>query len=377
MEREKMEHVEHCIAVAARGGMIVMVDDEDRENEGDLVIPADQCTPAVVNFMCKYGRGLICLAMESQRVDELALPMMVPTAPGHMGTAFTVSIEARRGVSTGISAADRAHTIRVAVDPSTGPEDLVSPGHVFPLRAKDGGVLVRAGHTEGSVDLARLAGRIPAGVICEIMRDDGDMARMDDLRVFAKEHDLPILAIADLIEYRLRTERLIEEVARGSFTSEALGLRGGWELRRFRGHVDPRTLYLAFTHGDVTTGEPVLVRAQRASLVEDVFGGPHGDAGGRLRAAFRQIERAGRGVVLYVVGDDLVDAAAREGAASDPQEQRPGGLREFGLGAQVLHLLGVRRLMVMTNQPRKIVGLEGFGLEVVSSVPLIDDRATH
>ncbi|HEY8374853.1 MAG TPA: 3,4-dihydroxy-2-butanone-4-phosphate synthase [Nannocystis sp.] len=379
------EHVERCIEVIRRGGMIVLVDDKDRENEGDLVFAAEHCTPEKINFMCRYGRGLICLALTAERVAELRLPMMVPTDPGHMGTAFTVSIEARTGVTTGISAADRAHTIRVASDERYGPQDIVSPGHIFPLRAQPGGVLVRSGHTEGSVDLARLAGLRPAGVICEIMRDDGEMARMDDLEVFAREHDLPILTIADLIGYRLKRETLIEEVARVPLVSPILGIGAadGWTMHTFRSTVEPVSYYVALCKGELQQREEgddaVLLRAQRAQVLEDVFGvalGPEGGAASRMRASLRQIDRAGRGVFLYVLGhrwpsDPLLAPKVPEPApALKPAEA---GFREFGLGAQALRSLGIHRIRVITNNPRKIVGLSGFGIATVGVEPLQED----
>ncbi len=377
------EHVERCIEVIRRGGMIVLVDDKDRENEGDLVIAAEHVTPEQVNFMCRFGRGLICLALTPERVRELRLPMMVPTDPGHMGTAFTVSIEARMGVTTGISAADRAQTIRVACDERYGPHDIVSPGHVFPLRAQGGGVLVRSGHTEGSVDLARLAGLRPAGVICEIMRDDGEMARMDDLEAFARRHELPILTIADLIGYRLQRETLIEEVARRPLVSSILGIgaKDGWTMHTFRSTVEPASYYVALCKGDLRQedegDDAVLLRAQRAQVLEDVFGVTGDGAACRMRASIRQIDRAGRGVFLYVLGhrwpsDPLLSPHAQEPApALKPAEA---GFREFGLGAQALRQLGVRRIRVITNNPRKIVGLTGFGIETVGAVPLEGER---
>jgi 3,4-dihydroxy 2-butanone 4-phosphate synthase/GTP cyclohydrolase II len=304
-----------------------------------------------------------------------------------MGTAFTVSIEARRGVTTGISAADRAETIRVASDPAFGAEDIVSPGHIFPLRAQPGGVLVRSGHTEGSIDIAKLAGCSAAGVICEIMRDDGEMARMDDLEVFAARHDLPILTIADLIRYRLQRETLIEELPHTPLQPSALGLpdASGWSVRTFRSKVEPLVYYLAFCKGDVTPhgrlqgggddDQAVLLRAQRAQVLDDVFGIGGTGSGQRLRAAFRQIERAGRGVFLYVVGSPMDDVGrALKDAAAPPLvrglKPAESGFRQFGLGAQVLRELGLRRIRVITDNPRKIIGVSGFGIEVVGSTPL-------
>ncbi len=378
MSEGQFTQVEDALAVIASGGMIVLVDDKDRENEGDLVIAAEHCKPEHVNFMCRFGRGLICLALTPERVEQLRLPMMVPTDPGHMGTAFTVSIEARRGVTTGISAADRAETIRVAVAEDTTPRDLVSPGHVFPLRAQAGGVLVRSGHTEGAVDLARLAGLKPAGVICEIMRDDGEMARMDDLVVFAQRHELPILTIADLIEYRLGRERLVDEIAHAPLASAALGLTeaSGWIVRTFRSKVEPVVYYMAMIKGDIGGDEPVLVRAQRAQVLGDVFGFGQ-DSGRSLRGALRQIDRAGRGVFLYVIGEATqdVDRLFRKEPAPTGLGLKPAeaGFRQFGLGAQVLKNLGLRRIRVITNNPRKIIGLEGYGIAVEGTVPLQEE----
>lgn len=375
MNNKPFERVERAIEAIRRGGMVVMVDDEDRENEGDLVIAAQHCDAKAVNFMCRFGRGLICLALTSERVEQLGLRMMVPTDPGSMGTAFTVSIEARKGVTTGISAADRAETIRVATDPSFGPEAIVSPGHIFPLRAQAGGVLVRSGHTEGSVDIARLAGCMPAGVICEIMREDGEMARMDDLEAFAREHDLPIVCIADLIEYRLQRESLVEQQTEARFESKVLGITTdeGWTIRSFRSLVQPDARFIALSKGKIDDSEPVLLRAQRAQLVGDVLGFGD-DSASRLRSALRRIDEAGRGVILYVIGNHGVAAdpllSKAEQGASHGLRPRESGFRDFGLGAQVLKQLGVRRIRVLTDNPRKIIGVEGFGIEVVGSSPL-------
>lgn len=377
MTNEHFERVERAIEAIRRGGMVVMVDDEDRENEGDLVIAAEHCDADAINFMTKHGRGLICLALTPDRVEALGLRMMVPTDPGSMGTAFTVSIEAREGVTTGISAADRARTVQVAVDPSAGVDQIVSPGHIFPLRAQAGGVLVRSGHTEGSVDLARLASCGPAGVICEIMRDDGEMARMDDLEVFAREHGLPIVCIADLIEYRLRRESLIEEVASAPFESSALGIDAdaGWTIRTFRSLVAPISKFVTLTKGDLTSDEPVLLRAQRSQVIGDVFGFGD-DSASRMRSGLARIEEAGRGVFLYVLGGDVgpIELALTGGGGRNSTapglRPRESGFRDFGLGAQVLKHMGVHRIQVLTDNPRKIVGLEGFGIEVVGSVAL-------
>ncbi len=385
MSDAKLAHVERCIDIIRKGGMIILVDDEDRENEGDLVIAGEHCNSEHVNFMCREGRGLICLSLTAERVAELELPMMVKTDAGSMGTAFTVSIEARRGVTTGISAADRAETIRVASDARYGAADIVSPGHIFPLRAQPGGVLVRSGHTEGSVDLARLAGLRPAGVICEIMRDDGEMARMDDLEVFAQRHELEILSIADLIAYRMQREILVERVAKAPLSSELLGLSeaDGWTIRVFRSRVEPRVDYVTLSKGELEqSGEgddAILCRAQRANLLGDVFGLSSDNSSARMRAAVRQIEEAGRGVFLYVVGSNV--SSIDLSSSGDRREPRPlpkpaeAGFREFGLGAQVLKSLGIRRIQVMTNNPRKIIGLEGYGIATLGSVPFGDSAS--
>ena len=369
------ERVERAIETIRRGGMVIMVDDEDRENEGDLVIAAEHCDAAAVNFMAKHGRGLICLSLTAERIGKLGLRMMVPTDPGSMGTAFTVSIEAREGVTTGISAADRARTIAVACDPACGAADIVSPGHIFPLRAQPGGVLVRSGHTEGSIDLARLAGCGSAGVICEIMRDDGEMARMDDLEDFSREHGLPIVAIAELIAYRLQRESLIEEVACAPLVSKPLGIEesDGWTIRSFRSLVEPRSRFVSLSKGTIDDSEPVLLRAQRAQIIGDVFGFGD-DSATRMRSALARIDEAGRGVFLYVLGerDNELALDDNRGGVAGTAGLRPreSGFREFGLGAQVLKHMGVKRIEVLTDNPRKIVGLEGFDIETVGSVGL-------
>lgn len=381
----RFERVEQAIAAIKRGQMVIMVDDEDRENEGDLVIAAKHCDAKAINFMCREGRGLVCLSLTSERVAALGLPMMVPTDEGSMGTAFTVSIEAREGVTTGISAADRAQTVQVAADPRNGAESIVSPGHIFPLRAKPGGVLVRSGHTEGSIDLSKLADCGSAAVICEIMRDDGEMARMDDLDGFAKKHDLCIVTIADLIEYRLQSESLVQQVGSRPFVSKVLGIdeSHGWSLRVFHSKVEPGVTFVTLSLGavgDASLG-PVLLRAQRAQLLGDVFGlasGDSADSSSRLRQGLARIQDAGRGIFLYVVGhglegigDGLDQAAQSTSPGLRPNES---GFRDFGLGAQVLKALGVHEIEVLTDNPRKIVGLEGFGIQVVGSASLAESK---
>jgi len=368
-----IERVHRGLDEIRSGRMVILVDDEDRENEGDLTMAAGAVTADAINFMAKYGRGLICLALDNEQIDRLQLPLMA--APGHgtpaLGTAFTVSIEARRGVTTGISAADRAHTIRVAADPESRPEDLATPGHVFPLRARSGGVLVRTGQTEGSVDLARLAGLAPAGVICEIMKDDGTMARRPDLEEFAERHGMMILTIADLVEYRLQTERLVERV--DGFPLHLDETRTQWMAIAFKAKVQTQQ-FLALVKGDIATADdPVLCRVHRGSLVADLFSSPASEGGRNLRKAMRRIEQAGRGVVLYLPSQgDIVSelkAAANKGGVDG---QGPPRLRDVGLGAQVLSELGLRKIGLLTNNPRKIAGLAGFGLEVTTCVALGD-----
>ncbi len=366
-----LARVQRAIDEVRLGRMIILVDDEDRENEGDLTMAADKVTPDAINFMATHGRGLICLTMTEEQVDRLELPMM--HAHGRsgppLGTAFTVSIEARTGVTTGISAADRAHTIRTAILPGAVPDDLVTPGHVFPLRARAGGVLVRTGQTEGSVDIARLAGSSPSGVICEIMNDDGTMARKPDLERFAAKHGLVILTIADLIQYRMATERLVKRVSEHTLRLDVTG--SDWKAYLYEVTTERRSM-LALVHGDLTSGGPVLARVHGGSIVGDVFSSTHVEGGKNLREALEAIEKAGRGVVLYL--PSRLGLAAELGlhealvARSGPAPEPP--LREFGLGAQVLANLGIKQLRLLTNNPRKMANLAGFGLEIVECVAL-------
>jgi 3,4-dihydroxy 2-butanone 4-phosphate synthase/GTP cyclohydrolase II len=367
------ERVAGAIADVRAGKMVILVDDEDRENEGDLMMAAQFVTPDAINFMATHGRGLICVTLSEEQVDRIKLPMM--QAPGRsgpaLGTAFTVSIEARRGVTTGISAADRAHTIRVAASPEVKPEDVVTPGHVFPLRARRGGVLVRTGQTEGSVDLARLADLTPAGVICEIMNDDGTMARMPDLERFAEKHGLRILTIEDLIQYRLFTERLMRRASEATITLDQTGTE--WRAIVYETTIDDRQFF-ALVKGTLKGGEPPLCRVHTGSTVADLFAATSRDGGRHLREAIAQIEAAGRGALVYIAprGDVRAELEAwrllKDLPPASPSKDAP--LREFGLGAQVLFDLGLHEIRLLTNNPRKLAGIHGFGLEVIERVPL-------
>ena len=352
--------IEEVIDDARNGRIFILVDHEDRENEGDLVIPAQMATPNVINFMAMHGRGLICLALTGERIDALGLPLMSPKNSSRHETAFTLSIEAREGVTTGISAHDRSRTISVAIDPTRGAADIATPGHVFPLRAKDGGVLVRAGHTEAAVDIARLAGVNPSGVICEIMNEDGSMARLPDLVAFAQKHNLRIGTISDLIAYRRRHDNLIAERAQQRVTSD---FGGEWMMRVFADETHGAE-HIVLTKGSLTAPGPVLVRMHALDPLHDVLG-VHREGGGDLPAAMRLIENEGRGVVVLI--RDL------EPKLSRPGEVSPVTLRQYGVGAQILSTLGLSELVLLTNSQKRVVGLDAYGLSIHSTRPIPKD----
>ncbi len=366
------------------GKFVIVVDDEDRENEGDLIMAAEKVTPEAINFMARYGRGLICVPMTGERLDELKIPMMASNNTSHFGTAFTVSVEAKHGTSTGISAADRARTVQTLINPKTSPEDIVMPGHTFPLRARDGGVLVRAGQTEATVDLARLAGLYPAGVCCEIMNEDGTMARLPQLETFAKKFDLKIVSVADLIAYRYRHERLVTRVAEAKLPTQF----GNFKVIAYKSSTDADE-HLALVLGDVATDEPVLVRVHSQCLTGDVFHSLRCDCGEQIDMAMKRIAEEGRGVVLYMrqegrgigihnkikayalqdKGMDTVEANLTLGFKADP--------RDYGIGAQILADLGVRNMRLMTNNPKKMSGLESYGLNIVEQLPITTKPNPH
>jgi len=382
--RSPFASIDDAVKAFRHGEMIIVVDDEDRENEGDLTVAAEKITPAAINFMAKHGRGLICMPMTEDRLTELDLPQMVPQNTARFDTAFCVSIEAKGVTSTGISAGDRAATVLTAIDPSTRPSDLARPGHMFPLKARNGGVLVRAGQTEAAVDLARIAGLYPAGVICEIMNDDGTMARVPELTKFARRHKLLMITIADLIQYRMRTEALVRRVASASLPTE----HGDFQVIAYESLIDRET-HVALVKGEIGNGEQVMVRVHSRCLTGDVFHSARCDCGPQLDAAMQRIADEGRGVLLYLnqegrgiglankirayelqdQGLDTVEANERLGFKADQ--------RDYGIGVQILRDLGVRSMRLLSNNPRKLVGIEGYNLSVAEWIPLEIPASEH
>lgn len=378
MKKKNLITVPEAIKILKQGKMIIIVDDEDRENEGDLTIASEMVTPEIVNFMATHARGLICVSLTEERSDELDLPLMVERNTSHFQTPFTISVDARKNTTTGISAFDRAETIKCLINPETKPADLFKPGHIFPLRAKKGGVLVRAGQTEASLDLARIAGLYPSGVICEIMKDDGTMARMPDLLEFSQRFDIPIITIEEIIKYRVQKESLVEEVSEARLPTR-------WGEFTIKAFMDQITgdVHVALVQGDLTTDEPVLVRVHSQCLTGDTFGSLKCDCGGQLHQAMKMVSEEKRGVVLYLMdhegrgigienkiksyklqehGIDTVEANLRLGFKSDQ--------RDYGIGAQILRHLGLKRLKILTNNPSKYIALSGYGLEIAERVPI-------
>ncbi len=378
---DKQSHiiaVEQALEEVRAGRLIIIVDDEDRENEGDLMVAAEKATAESINFMSRHGRGLVCLPLTAQRLAELQLPLMVRENTSRFETAFTVSVDAKEGVTTGISAFDRARTVEVAINPATVPADLVRPGHIFPLQAKEGGVLARAGQTEAAVDLARLAGLLPAGVICEIMNEDGTMARLPQLEEFSAEHGVPILTVAELIKYRMKTESLVRKIEEADLPTRY----GHFRLVVFEDTIH-HDQHLALVKGIIEGGDPILVRAHSQCLTGDTLGSSRCDCGDQLHRSMEMIDKEGRGVVLYILnhegrGIGLLNKirayAIQDGGADTVEANRQLGFkpdhRDYGVGAQILVALGVRKLRLLTNNPRKFIGLGGYGLEIVDRVPL-------
>jgi 3,4-dihydroxy 2-butanone 4-phosphate synthase/GTP cyclohydrolase II len=376
--------IEEAIDEFRNGRFVIIIDDEDRENEGDLTIPAQFATPEAINFMARFGRGLICVPLTAERLDDLHIPMMAPNNSSHFGTPFAVSVEARAGVTTGISAADRARTVQVLIDAKSRPEDLVMPGHIFPLRAREGGVLVRAGQTEATVDLCKLAGLYPGGVLCEIMNNDGTMSRLPQLRRFARRHSLKIISVTQLIQYRMHKEKLVRRVAETKLPTEF----GEWRCVAYRALTDPDE-HVALVYGDVEGEEPILVRVHSQCVTGDVFGSQRCDCGEQLRMAMKMISEAGKGVIVYMRQEgrgiglhNKIKAYNLQDAGMDTVEANealgfPADRRDYGIGMQILVDLGLKDLRLITNNPAKRAGLEGFGLRMVERVPVVAEPNKH
>ena len=376
--------IDEAIEEYRNGRVVIIIDDEDRENEGDLTIPAQFATPETINFMARYGRGLVCVSMTAERLEQLHIPMMVSHNDSHFGTAFGVGVEARTGVTTGISAADRARTVQVLIDPRSTNDDLVMPGHLFPLRAREGGVLVRAGQTEATVDLCKLAGLYPAGVLCEIMNDDGTMSRLPQLRRFAKRHNLKIISVTQLIQYRMHKEKLVRRVAETKLPTEF----GEWKCIAYKALTDPDE-HIALVLGDIAGDDPVLVRVHSQCVTGDVFGSQRCDCGQQLRIAMQMIADAGKGAVVYMRQEgrgiglhNKIKAYHLQDGGMDTVEANealgfPADRRDYGIGMQILVDLGLKNVRFLTNNPEKRAGLEGYGLHMVERVPLIAPANEH